>query len=62
MGRCEIGSMGDYVRLDPERAGSELARAERKLAEIRAIAANTHIGGMSVPMSKRLIAIIDGMS
>lgn len=54
--------MGDYVRLDPERAGSELARAERKLAEIRAIAANTHIGGMSVPMSKRLIAIIDGMS
>lgn len=33
---------------------------ERKLAEIRAIAANNHIGGMSVPMSQRLMRIIDG--
>ena len=32
MSKAEIGSMGDYVRLDPERAGRELAEALRKSA------------------------------
>lgn len=38
---------------------NSLTVARRKLVEIRAIAANNHIGGMSIPMSKRLIDIID---
>jgi hypothetical protein len=36
-----------------------IATAERKLATIRTIAANNAIGGMSVPMGDRIIAIID---
>lgn len=48
-----------YEAIKAAREPNGLTVATRKLAEIRAIAANNHIGGMSVPMSKRLMDIID---
>src|SRR4051812_4727255 len=59
-GITQLAVMCDATYAGFVKADRVLHNEREKLRAIRTIAANNHIGGMSIPMSKRLIAIIDG--